>query len=718
MPRETRILHCVTGLGTTGSTTLLLRNLRALDRRRFRSYVCCLTRRTDLAAEVRGLGVQLFDGRYRGRWSAPAAVLHLARLLRKHRIDVVHTNGGRRIRSVDFLIAGLAGRLARVPVLVTLHSYDPGAEAGGDVRRGSLLGPGLLETWLARKLADRFVAVSRTVEHAFVEGGQVRNEEILTIPNALPLEEWTRPPAPDAIRSLRRELELPDSGPVLVTVGRLHPIKGHRWLIPMIETLQRRWSGCRLLVVGEGSERKSLEEEIAAAGLEHSIRLLGHRRDVRTLLELCDVFVFPSHDESMGYAALEATAAGVPVVCSDVGGLREIVEDGVNGYRVPPRDADALAAAVAKLLEDDRASRFGRRGAEIARARFDLRTSVERLGSLYESFAGSSVKPEGGPRDRTGDAPPAAGPPSRQRPLVARTAEAALARSPLCTYFRWRTYRRLAVLAYHGVPDGESFERQMAQLRSRWHPIHADELLRALAGTAGLPRRAVLVTFDDGQRSVVERALPALQAHGIPGIVFPVASLVGTDEPFWWDEVTRRLERGAWIDELPTGPAAALAVLKRLPDAERRRQIETLRRTDPGPEPTSPQLTPADLRRLEESGVEVGNHTWSHPCLDRCCDEEIRREVVRAHDRLAALSSQIPRTFAYPNGNHDARAAAVLVELGYRAAFLFDHRVAGTPLSDPLAISRIRVDASSSPGRFRLLSSGLHPFLHHALGRP
>lgn len=299
-----------------------------------------------------------------------------------------------------------------------------------------------------------------------------------------------------------------------------------------------------------------------------------------------------------------------------------------------------------------------------------------------------------------------------------RIAEAGAAHSPIQLYFRWRTSRRLAVLAYHRVDDPEAFDWQMAELRAHWHPIHVDELLKALAGASGLPRGAVLVTFDDGARSVIDHALPVLQDHGIPGIVFPIASLMGTNEPFWWDEVLRRLAQGARGKGLPAEPAAAVAALKRVPDRERRLLIDALRRADIGPEPRASQLGPEELEQLQESGVEVGNHTWSHPCLDRCSDEAVCAEIEDAHRRLCELTGRTPRTFAYPNGNHDPRAAAVLQELGYSAAFLFDHKVASTRPQDHLAISRIRVNAAAGPNRFRLLSSGLHPFLHHALGRP
>jgi peptidoglycan/xylan/chitin deacetylase (PgdA/CDA1 family) len=102
--------------------------------------------------------------------------------------------------------------------------------------------------------------------------------------------------------------------------------------------------------------------------------------------------------------------------------------------------------------------------------------------------------------------------------------------------------------------------------------------------------------------------------------------------------------------------------------------------------------------------------------LDHCSDETVKEEIVRTHDFLVDVGIA-PSSFAYPNGNFDPRAAQVLKELEYEAAFLFDHRIGTFPVVDRLQISRIRVDSTTSVNRLRIILSGLHPALHHALGR-
>lgn len=302
------------------------------------------------------------------------------------------------------------------------------------------------------------------------------------------------------------------------------------------------------------------------------------------------------------------------------------------------------------------------------------------------------------------------------RPRIEVALDGVLARSPAQPLFAWRADRQLRVLAYHDVVDGDRFDAQMRHLATRMHPVSASDVCRALDG-ATLPRGAVLVTFDDGDRSVLERGLPVLQAHGIPAVVFVIAGLVDTQRPFWWDEVRELLRRGARTPELHGMDGnEAVRRLKRVPNAERLAALERLRLSVAPEVVRTPQLTAGELRQLEHLGCEIGNHTTTHPCLDRCDDDVVREELVRAHGQLSAMCDLAPRLFAYPNGNVDPRVPPVLRELGYEAAFLFDHKASSRRVRDRMAISRLRVDSTTSMDRFRTILSGLHTAIHRARG--
>jgi len=296
--------------------------------------------------------------------------------------------------------------------------------------------------------------------------------------------------------------------------------------------------------------------------------------------------------------------------------------------------------------------------------------------------------------------------------------DAALARSPAQALFRRRSRRRLTVLAYHAVTDARRFERQLDLIARVGRPVALDGVLAAAAGERELPPAALLVTFDDGDRSVLEVALPLLRERGIPAVVFVVAGLLDGDAPPWWREAEGLEAAGGTCSALPGRLGRRLvAALKRLPDEERRLAIAELRSTAGGAAPPEPQLRTQELATLEAAGLEIGSHTLSHPCLPRCPDATVTEEIESAHARLTAALGRPPRAFAYPNGDHDPRAEALLARLGYRAAFLFDHRPQPLPLSMPLRFSRVRVNSDTGLDRFRIILSGLHPALHHAMGR-
>lgn len=295
--------------------------------------------------------------------------------------------------------------------------------------------------------------------------------------------------------------------------------------------------------------------------------------------------------------------------------------------------------------------------------------------------------------------------------------DATLRRSPAYPFFLWKSSSRLAVLAYHGVDDPERFERQLDYIRTTANPVTLSETLAAFEGRGRLPRRAVLITFDDGHRSVLEVGLPLLRERGLPAVAFVVAGLIDTDRPFWWSEVIDLAGRGGAVaGAAPMAPSDLARSLKRVPDERRRAAIDELLKTAEGSATPAPQLSSDDLRALESGGVEIGNHTWSHPCLSRCGDESCRTEIEKAHRMLSNVLGHPPVVFAYPDGDHDERAAGVLRELGYQAAFLFDHRLSPVSPRDHFAVSRLRVNSTTTLDRFRMIASGLHPTLLRVRG--
>lgn len=304
--------------------------------------------------------------------------------------------------------------------------------------------------------------------------------------------------------------------------------------------------------------------------------------------------------------------------------------------------------------------------------------------------------------------------------LTVRSVTAKLLRwSPAQAAAAYVNRKAFACLAYHSVPDEATFARHMDYVAAHYRPVDLDAVIACVEGRGNLPPRAVLVTFDDGDASIVERALPVLQKRGIPAVLFVVVGQVGSQRPYWWDEAAALAARGArvagWSE---SEPQALVRRLKRESQQRRLSALEELRASTGGAAISSDRsLSVEDLRSLEEGGVRVENHTLTHPSLDRCDVETVSREIDEAHAMLATMLGREPVAFAYPGGFCDEPARTALAARGYRAAFLFDHKLNYGCTGDPLTVSRLRIDADASVDRLAIILSGLHSYVLNAAGR-
>lgn len=279
--------------------------------------------------------------------------------------------------------------------------------------------------------------------------------------------------------------------------------------------------------------------------------------------------------------------------------------------------------------------------------------------------------------------------------------------------------RKLRVLAYHGVPDAERFDRQLDWITSEFRVVSGRDVAAAVNGHRPLPERAVWLTFDDGLHSTVSRGLDVLDARGVPATIFTCPALADAGSLPWWTTVHAAAHVG-W--KPPRGSSAAtVRWLKGVDDAERRAVVDQARAHLTATEHEVPGIdtdhaaTRADLTRWQSSGREIGNHTWDHPCLDMCTPDAQRAQIARADAWLEDFGAfDDVRLFAYPNGDWTNDAERVLREMRYDVALLFDHRLAGIT-SDPLRVSRLRLDSHADAGRARAVLSGAHsPFVRHA----
>lgn len=275
------------------------------------------------------------------------------------------------------------------------------------------------------------------------------------------------------------------------------------------------------------------------------------------------------------------------------------------------------------------------------------------------------------------------------------------------------------MLAYHGVDEPDSLARQMRHIRECYEPVSAAEVVAAFRDKVALPDYAVWVTFDDGLASVVESGLPILKEYGIRATLFVCPGVIETGQPFWWDLVATAVDHGISVPAT-SGKASQspIVALKSVDDATRRQAVDEIAKSLEARAiaPPSAQLTVADLERWQASGNDVGNHTWDHPCLDRCNRDTQLEQIAAADHWLRKHVEQETRVFAYPNGDWTEDSEHVLKDLGYALALLFDHRLASTK-QHPHRISRLRVSTTATDLRFAAIVSGVHSAAYHVRRR-
>jgi glycosyltransferase involved in cell wall biosynthesis len=225
---------------------------------------------------------------------------------------------------------------------------------------------------VAGRRYDRVVAISDFVRRHLVESYHYPPEKVALIQNG-----WRGQPVDSAAREPR----------TLVSVGNLRAEKGHAILLEAFVSIVDRFPDARLLLVGDGPLRGDLEHQVSRDGIANSVEFIGATDDVWSYYARASVFVLPSHHEMLGIAAMEAMAAGLPVVASSVGGIPEVVADGVTGYLVPPRNPRAFAARVIDLLDSpDRCREMGDAARESVQGRGMDRT-VAAYFDLYEALS-------------------------------------------------------------------------------------------------------------------------------------------------------------------------------------------------------------------------------------------------------------------------------------------------------------------------------------------
>lgn len=366
--RKIRVLHCLETIASGGVEQTLLTLIKGLDKNRFDHKIICTWQGGPVAEafnseEVEVIAIGSFMSPFEFR-----KLLKVVQIVKEYEPDIIH---GAVFEGMTMATVG--GLLGKVPVIILEETSDPQNRS----RKAN---------WLLRqysKFADRVQAISFDVGEYLKNVTKVDPDVVLVIPNGVPT------PAvfgDEVLRMTRLSLHLSSEDVVIGFVGRLYD--DHKRVSDLIDAISLlKVPNVKLLIVGEGKDRKVLEKRVKNLNLEKSVIFLGYQSKTDLYYQLMNVFCIPSSREGFGLVAVEAMLHKLPVVATAVGGLKEVVIDGETGYLVKAGSQMDLVNRIKKLVQNPHLrERFGEAGYVRAKEKYTAERYCQEIENLYRTL--------------------------------------------------------------------------------------------------------------------------------------------------------------------------------------------------------------------------------------------------------------------------------------------------------------------------------------------
>lgn len=366
--RKIKIMQITHDLNIGGLQRLVVDISKKLDRSRYQVSVCTLREGGQLEDELLKDGINVIKLSplngidYLTFWK-------LYVILRKERPDIIHTHN-----TQPFVEGGIAAKMAHI----TAHIHTDHGRQFPDKRRY------MFAEWALSHFVDQIVAVSENLKNDISKYEKINPEKIKVVINGIDEEKFKK--KVDKEKKMKEIGILNSSSPILGFVGRLSPEKGITYLIKAMKPLIKEFPNILLLIAGEGYLLKDLRKESSELDTEHNIRFLGPRSDIHEILGILDIFVLPSLREGLPLVLLEAAAAALPIVVSDVGGVRQVVNDGINGLIVEPQDVNGLYSAIRQLAINNKMRKeFGNKSLDLFENNFTIDKMMRKYDDIYQT---------------------------------------------------------------------------------------------------------------------------------------------------------------------------------------------------------------------------------------------------------------------------------------------------------------------------------------------
>ncbi|MBD3168993.1 MAG: glycosyltransferase [candidate division Zixibacteria bacterium] len=358
MKRKIKLLHIINELEIGGAEVLLSNIAQYLDKDRYEIHVAYLDKQGTLAGDIEQNGGYVYDLSMNGR-KHPFIFFRVLSIIKSLKPDIVHVH-----LLLASVLGRIAGRIAGVPVLIATRHYHIN-ENSGDIRF-------ILDRFTAR-FDDALVGVSDITTDRMKNIEKLKAKRFITIYNGVDT-------------SFFNGETIEGKGMVIGSVGNLYSHKGYEYQLRILKKVAVKFPGIKLEIIGEGPERANLDRLSGELGVAEKVEFLGRcsQEEVRQKLTQWKVFMMTSHDESFGIVAAEAMAMKTPVVAFRVGGLPEVIREGIDGFLIDKGNINEFTKKLKYLLENDAVRReMGEAGRERAVDKFSITGTVESYDELY-----------------------------------------------------------------------------------------------------------------------------------------------------------------------------------------------------------------------------------------------------------------------------------------------------------------------------------------------
>jgi len=380
MSEKIKIIHLTDSLGVGGLERNLYNTVTRLDNLKYDKEVWCLLSGGKFADDLSKVGVKVKVFDYQPRMNKFSLLLKLILKLRKSNVHLLHTHG----YSCNF-IGNLAGLLSFVPIrIATVQNLYYNLSKKEKFKQ-----------YLLNFLCNKVIACSESVKMCLVKNIRINPDKIVVIYNSIDTTFMINSDLVVQQMGLRTRFNITDTNIVLGTVSRLVPVKGHKFLIKAIKKLiEKGYKQVRLLIIGDGPLKQELVKLVIDFNLERYVVFTGTIDNVYPFFSIIDIFVQPSIiQEGLPLSIIEAAYFGLPIIASDIGGIREIIIHEKTGLLTVPGDIDMLTKSIEWILNNiEKAKLMGIAAKELCLNKFTSDVTMTQIENLYNFYIKGKLK--------------------------------------------------------------------------------------------------------------------------------------------------------------------------------------------------------------------------------------------------------------------------------------------------------------------------------------